>query len=302
MPRRALCATPAAAGARPSAGSHSGAPVDAAGPGNSARPSCPPTAFNYQRLGLIKYGLAAGVALLWAVAACAWHVPWLLPLAAVAFYAVEAQMVFLFPLALDGSAVAFRCRLAAWTRPAPAAQSPRCRWWCRWLASRSSAALPARGFVRLVVPRMPRRLYLWYEELRQRPADRGADPGSPSNGARPAGCLCGAVLRPHGVGPAPTCAVRQVTCTWADGGPESFPKRGGPSCARESALDLILLGGDLADNRQGVSSAGRASGPWWKSRPHDSRRSRQPRRARPVWPRSARGRGRGRPLAARPAH
>src|SRR6516225_5575308 len=63
---------------------------------------CPPTAFNYQRLGLIKYGLAGGVALLWAVAACAWHVPWLVPLAAVAFYAVEAQMVFLFPLALDG--------------------------------------------------------------------------------------------------------------------------------------------------------------------------------------------------------
>src|SRR5713226_1624446 len=32
---------------------------------------CPPTAFNYQRLGLIKYGLASGVALLWGVAACA---------------------------------------------------------------------------------------------------------------------------------------------------------------------------------------------------------------------------------------
>src|SRR6516225_6451746 len=60
---------------------------------------CPPAAFNYHRLGLIKYGLAGGVALLWAVAACAWHVPWLVPLAAIAFYAVEAQMVFLFPLA-----------------------------------------------------------------------------------------------------------------------------------------------------------------------------------------------------------
>src|SRR5260370_35414275 len=68
---------------------------------------CRPTALTYQRLGLIKYGLAAGTALLWAVAACAWHVPWLVPLAAVAFYAVEAQMVFLFPLALDGSARPF---------------------------------------------------------------------------------------------------------------------------------------------------------------------------------------------------
>src|SRR5947209_5011838 len=34
---------------------------------------CPPTACNYRRLGLVKYGLAGGVALLWAVAACAWH-------------------------------------------------------------------------------------------------------------------------------------------------------------------------------------------------------------------------------------
>jgi hypothetical protein len=33
---------------------------------------CFPAAFNYHLLGLIKYGLAAGVALLWAVAACAW--------------------------------------------------------------------------------------------------------------------------------------------------------------------------------------------------------------------------------------
>src|SRR5438105_11136787 len=63
---------------------------------------CPEAALDYQRLGLIKYGLAGAVALLWAVAAWAWYVPWLVPLAAVAFYAVEAQMVFLFPLALDG--------------------------------------------------------------------------------------------------------------------------------------------------------------------------------------------------------
>ena len=77
---------------------------------------CPQTAFNYQRLGLIKYGLASGVALLWA-AACAWHVPWLVPLAAVAFYAVEAQMVFLFPLALDGSARPFGAA-RRWTRHA----------------------------------------------------------------------------------------------------------------------------------------------------------------------------------------
>ena len=58
---------------------------------------CPPSPFNYQWLGLVKYGLAGGVALLWAAAVCAWHVAWLVPLAVVVFYAVEAQMVFLFP-------------------------------------------------------------------------------------------------------------------------------------------------------------------------------------------------------------
>jgi hypothetical protein len=76
---------------------------------------CPPTAFNYQLLGLIKYGLAAGVALMWAVATYAWHALWLVPLAAVVFYAVEAQMVFLFPLALDGSARPF-VAARRWTR------------------------------------------------------------------------------------------------------------------------------------------------------------------------------------------
>jgi predicted MPP superfamily phosphohydrolase len=72
---------------------------------------CPSTATNYQLLGLIKYVLAGGIALASVVAAFTWHVPWLLPLAAIAFYAIEAQMVFLFPLALDGSDRPFR---AAW--------------------------------------------------------------------------------------------------------------------------------------------------------------------------------------------
>jgi hypothetical protein len=68
---------------------------------------CPPTAFSFQQLGLVKYGLAAGLALLWAVAAWAGHVLWLVPLAIVIFYAVEVQMVFLFPLALDGASRPF---------------------------------------------------------------------------------------------------------------------------------------------------------------------------------------------------
>src|SRR5437763_4412382 len=46
---------------------------------------CPPTAVNYQRLGLIKYGLAGGAALLGAGVACAGPRPWPLPLAALPF-------------------------------------------------------------------------------------------------------------------------------------------------------------------------------------------------------------------------
>jgi hypothetical protein len=59
-------------------------------------------------LGVIKYALAGGAALLAATPAVllpAWP---LLVLAVVAFYAVEAQMVFLFPLALDGARKPFR--------------------------------------------------------------------------------------------------------------------------------------------------------------------------------------------------
>jgi hypothetical protein len=59
------------------------------------------------RLGLGKYGLATAPALATAVMAWAW-LPALLPLAIVVFYAVEARMVFAFPLALHGHAAPLR--------------------------------------------------------------------------------------------------------------------------------------------------------------------------------------------------
>jgi hypothetical protein len=67
---------------------------------------------NLHCLGVVKYSLASAAALACVAAA------WLLgqPLAALlvvpAFYAVEAQMVFLFPLALDGSPAVFRAARA----------------------------------------------------------------------------------------------------------------------------------------------------------------------------------------------
>ena len=49
------------------------------------------------RWGYIKYGAASALALSWALAAVLLSVPWLALLGVLLFYAVEAQMVFLFP-------------------------------------------------------------------------------------------------------------------------------------------------------------------------------------------------------------
>ena len=60
------------------------------------------------RLGAVKYGLALSVAAL-AGGLAFWTQPLgAAPLALAAFYCVEAQMVFLFPLALDGASRPFR--------------------------------------------------------------------------------------------------------------------------------------------------------------------------------------------------
>lgn len=63
---------------------------------------------SFNLLGIIKYGLASVGALLCAAAAWWWASPWLLVLVPLVFYAIEARMVFLFPLALDGSRTPFR--------------------------------------------------------------------------------------------------------------------------------------------------------------------------------------------------
>lgn len=62
----------------------------------------------FHLLGWIKYGLAGGAALGWLVIVLVLGQPLLGPLAVFVFYAVEVQMIFLFPLALDGSAEPFR--------------------------------------------------------------------------------------------------------------------------------------------------------------------------------------------------
>ena len=61
-----------------------------------------PTRHDVQWLGVVKYALCGAAAAPWLVAAVATRAWWLVTGAVLAFYAVEAQMVFLLPLALDG--------------------------------------------------------------------------------------------------------------------------------------------------------------------------------------------------------
>jgi hypothetical protein len=74
-------------------------------------------ASNLNGLGLLKYGLACAAALGWFVLTMTCHRPLLALLCVPVFYAIEAQMVFLFPLALDGSVRPFR-EARRWTRRA----------------------------------------------------------------------------------------------------------------------------------------------------------------------------------------
>jgi hypothetical protein len=117
----------------------------------------------YQRLGLLKYGAASIGALLYVsvFVSLGW---WLLiPGSVLVFYAIEAQMVFLFPLAIDGHRQVFLTSWR-WTRLAGGT-------WCVMNTVLCLAALMlfggwfGQGFVRswalgcLAV-------VLWYEELR----------------------------------------------------------------------------------------------------------------------------------------
>jgi hypothetical protein len=62
----------------------------------------------FHRLGMIKYALAGSAMMIALIAGVALRSPWPITAAPVAFYLVEVQMLFLFPLALDGSPTPFR--------------------------------------------------------------------------------------------------------------------------------------------------------------------------------------------------
>jgi predicted MPP superfamily phosphohydrolase len=122
------------------------------------------TACNLNRLGLFKYGLASTAALGWLALTIGCHYPLLAALCLPLFYAVEAQMVFLFPLALDGDSRAFRAA-RRWTLRAGGTLAVM-RIVLPLAAAMLFGGLLGRGFVRswclgcLAV-------CLWYEHLRR---------------------------------------------------------------------------------------------------------------------------------------
>jgi hypothetical protein len=132
-------------------------------------PSAP--ALSFQALGLIKYGLAGGMTLCWILLVLWVQIPLLALLAVPLFYAVEAQMVFLFPLALDGCPCPFR-GARRWTRQAGGTLRVM-RLVLPLAATMLSGGIVGRGFVRswclgcLAV-------CLWYEDLRLRAPSVGA--------------------------------------------------------------------------------------------------------------------------------
>jgi predicted MPP superfamily phosphohydrolase len=208
--------------------------------------SCPPATDDCGRLGLIKYALAGGAALLWAVAVCIVGLPWLLPAAAVVFYAVEAQMVFLIPLALDGSAAPF-ADARRWTARAGGTVAVM-RVVVPLACTMLLGGLAGRGFLRswclgcLAV-------CLWYEDLRAGPPPEVAPRGLVELGAtRPL------LVRREAVTLGLTLPFRLLYASdlhlgrpWTRAVPGQLI-----GAARDVAPDLILLGGDLADNRRGL--------------------------------------------------
>jgi hypothetical protein len=129
-------------------------------------------AVDLNRLGIFKYALASSAALAWLVVAMCWRQPLLIMCSVLMFYLVEAQMVFLFPLALDGSTHPFR-DARRWTRQAGGTLAV-LRVVLPVAAMMLLGGLLGRGFVRswcigcLAV-------CIWYEHLRRLPCPNAAD-------------------------------------------------------------------------------------------------------------------------------
>ena len=216
-----------------------------------------PCDVSFASLGLVKYALASSAAVVVTAAIAVARLWWLAPLAVFAFYAVEVQMLFAFPLAID-------------RHPRPLRGSRRLMLRSSGTTARAVArVLPiatlmlfggffGRGFLRswaigcLAV-------CIWYEQaraLRARPTPtRGFELGA----ARPPivrceSCVLGRAGKSDGARVTSLLYVSDLHLTrpWTRRLVTDLPR-----IARETRPDAILLGGDLVDNVNGLADLAR---------------------------------------------
>ncbi|HWG47508.1 MAG TPA: metallophosphoesterase, partial [Gemmataceae bacterium] len=214
------------------------------------RQPLPDAEANLNRLGLLKYGLACAAALAWLVPMMIWHRPLVAGLGVLVFYAIEAQMVFLFPLALDGSVRPFR-EARRWTRRAGGTLAVMRRV-LPLAATMLFGGLLGRGFVRswcigcLAV-------CLWYEQLRSSPE---AVPFRRRHRMMEFGAFYLPEVRHERIAwnlPRPVrllyASDLHLGHAWTARVPDHLIL-----LARQTSPDLILLGGDLIDHPRALES------------------------------------------------
>jgi uncharacterized protein len=201
---------------------------------------------DFSRLGWTKYGLASGAAALVLIPAVWLKQFWLLLAALPVFYAAEAQMAFLFPLALDGFPRAIS-ESRRWTRRAGGT------WRVMKVVMPIAASMIfggflGRGFVRSWCLGCVAVL-IWYEQLRKSQKAESVRPLLEIGPALPLLTRCVRLRIFENREPVRLLYATDLHC-------RGESSRRAPlqlvRAARENLPDLIVLGGDLADARNGL--------------------------------------------------
>jgi predicted MPP superfamily phosphohydrolase len=209
----------------------------------------PAAAAGLGHLGLLKYALAGAAAAVPLAAALAAGRAWLAVLCVPAFYAVEAQMVFLFPLALDGHERPLAAGRAWAVRAGGTAAVMRVV--MPLALAMLGGGLLGRGFVRswclgcLAV-------CLWYEELRTNPPQARAKAGVGPLEVGASGPLLVREEVVTGLGLAAPVRLLYASDLHLGALGSARVAARVVEAARASAPDVIVLGGDLADARRGL--------------------------------------------------
>jgi predicted MPP superfamily phosphohydrolase len=206
---------------------------------------------SFAALGCRKYALAIMAALPTIALAIVTKQLWWLPAGVLLFYAVEAQMVFLFPLALDGTDFSFS-ESRRWTKRAGGTVRVMLKV-MTLAATMIFGGFFGRGFVRswclgcLAI-------VIWYERLREAGID-GNEIGKSSRPRLEIGATQPLLTRRvqlRGFGepePVRLLYASDLHCR------EHYSRATDQltQAAREHRPDMIVLGGDLVDSRNGLS-------------------------------------------------